>query len=575
MLSPTVYLIRAIRRKMNSNAENLKAKTRDHLVEDSVLSYMSMVCRRYQFMWLMLLAIPLSTCSAQTFTNPILASQDPWVTYDNGTYYYSESDCGLGSVCVVSSSTLTGLATATEVGVWNAPAIGPNRGEVWSPEIHKVNGWWYIYYAADNGNNDTHRLFVLKADTSNPLGTYSMANTGAPNGQLTESTNHWAIDPNVFVAADGHLYAVWSCTNNTTAAGPQNTCLARMSDALHTTGSTVVISTPTQAWEKRTAPIQEGPVGLVRNGKTYITYSGSASWTNNDYTVGLLTNTTLNILDAASWTKLGPIFDHHGTAYGTGSVVFVRSVDGTETWNMYHGYDNLSCPAYGCRNVRMQKIYWGSDGTPVLGYPVNPGVALNVPSGERGYIGTGSVLADWGDAYGDAAQGNTVDGKQVGSWTSPNRNTTSSTSLGAGWHQNFSRWNPNYQNYSLIADMRWNQTGTTSTTPKYGVIASYIDANNFYTIWIDIQYNVVATYGEAGGSVYGWQNCPLPSGFSPSAFNRLIFDKVGNEFDISVNGVLLSGGCNYRSIPLLNGQIGLITEDTKADYANVSVVDTY
>jgi GH43 family beta-xylosidase len=125
-----------------------------------------------------------ASCSAQTFTNPVLSSQDPWVTFDNGVYYYSESNCGLADICVVSSPTLTGLATAREVGVWHAPNGGPNGREIWSPEIHKVNGHWYIYYAADDGSNDNHRLFILRADSSNPLGTYSMANTGLPNGRI-------------------------------------------------------------------------------------------------------------------------------------------------------------------------------------------------------------------------------------------------------------------------------------------------------------------------------------------------------------------------------------------------------
>lgn len=32
-------------------------------------------------------------------------------------------------------------------------------------------------------------------------------------------------------------------------------------------------------------------------------------------------------------------FDHHGTAYGTGSVVFVQSPNGNEYWNLYHGIE--------------------------------------------------------------------------------------------------------------------------------------------------------------------------------------------------------------------------------------------
>lgn len=515
----------------------------------------------------------ITVARAQTFTNPIFTSQDPWITYVNGTYYYSESYCGLATICIKTSTTLTGLSSAPWIGVWNAPSGAPNTGDVWAPELHYINAQWYIYYAADNGNNDTHRLFVLQANTSNPLGSYSMANTGAPNGQLTESTGNWAIDPDVFTAADGNMYIVWSCTNGPTAAGNQNICLARMSDPLHTMGSTMMIAQPTQAWEQRTAPIEEGPVGYVRNGKTYITYSASASWVNNAYCVGLLANTSLNILDVSSWTKQGPIFDHHGTAYGPGSVVFIQSVDGHETWNLYHGFDTLRRNSP--RTIRMQKLYWGSDDTPVLAYPVNPGVALPVPSGEQGYTGTGSVLSDWGAAYGDAAEGDTVNGTVVGTWTSTNRSTSSSTSLGAGWHQNFSGWNPNFENYTLSAALQWVQTGTTSTTPKYGLYVAYSDVKNYVSVWIDIKNSVVASYAVVGGSAQGWANCSLPSGFVPGNVNTLQVQKAGNVFNISLNGTALSGACNGRSFTMLNGQIGLVTEDTLANYSSVTVTNTY
>src|SRR5215472_12251935 len=99
----------------------------------------------------------------QTFTNPIFTSQDPWIVYVGGTYYFSESNCASATVCIKSSTTLTGLSSAPWVGVWNAPASGPNSGEVWAPELHYVNGKWYIYYAADDGDNNNHRLFVLQA----------------------------------------------------------------------------------------------------------------------------------------------------------------------------------------------------------------------------------------------------------------------------------------------------------------------------------------------------------------------------------------------------------------------------
>nr|WP_239536146.1 glycoside hydrolase family 43 protein [Dyella kyungheensis] len=332
---------------------------------------------------LWLLALP---CAAETFTNPVFVGQDPWVTYEDGVYYYSSSHCGVAEICVKQSRTLTGLATAPWQGLWT-PHRGsdPNGKEIWAPELHRVNGRWVIYYAADDGDNNHHRLFALTSDgKGNGLGQFTEADTGLPHGQLDASTDHWGIDPNVFTAADGKLYLTWSCTNQGDSAFPQRICLAPMRDAVHVDGPTVFLSTPTEAWETRDKPIQEGPVGYAREGRTYITYSGSASWIPNDYAVGLLTlGKGGSPLDASAWHKSGPIFDHHGKVYGPGSVVFVPSPDGKQAWNVYHAIERLDCsPAYACRDIRMQPMRFDALGAPLLGTPVDPGVAIEKPSGD-------------------------------------------------------------------------------------------------------------------------------------------------------------------------------------------------
>ncbi|WNL44690.1 glycoside hydrolase family 43 protein [Dyella sp. BiH032] len=324
---------------------------------------------------------------AAQFTNPVFVGQDPWVTYVDGTYYYSSANCGVADICVKQSKTLTGLATAPWVGVWkHGGERAPNGKEIWAPELHRIDGRWYVYYAADDGNNDHHRLFVLSSDGGPGLGSFREADTGLPHGQLDVLPDHWGIDPNVFTAADGKRYLTWSCTNQADSAFPQRICLAPMRDAVHVGKPAVLLSTPTEPWETRDKPIQEGPVGYTRNGRTYITYSGSASWIPNDYAVGLLAlKSGGDPLDPSAWRKSGPIFDHHGKVYGPGSVVFVPSPDGRQYWNVYHAIERLDCkPAYDCRDVRMQPMSFDANGAPVLGTPVNPGVPLDVPSGEAG-----------------------------------------------------------------------------------------------------------------------------------------------------------------------------------------------
>jgi len=333
----------------------------------------------------MIVALVLSLpARSATFANPLFAGGDPWVTRVGGVYYYSASHCGAADICIKRSRSLSGLARAPWIGVWShSPGNAPNAHEIWAPELHHIGRHWYIYYAADDGNNDHHRLYVLEA--SRPEGPYAEASTGFPHGRLAESSGHWAIDPDVFTATDGRLYLTWSCTDHRDSRFPQRICLARMRDPLHVASAAVAISTPTRPWETRGKPIQEGPVGYTRAGRTYITYSGSASWIPDDYAVGLLSLAPgSSPLEASAWRKSGPIFDHHGTVYGPGSVVFVPSPDGRQWWNVYHAIDRLDCkPAYACRDIRMQPMHFDAKGAPVLGVPVEAGVALPLPSGER------------------------------------------------------------------------------------------------------------------------------------------------------------------------------------------------
>jgi GH43 family beta-xylosidase len=324
---------------------------------------------------------------SRTFSNPTFRSQDPWVVYWNGSYYYSDSDGA--AICIRRSETLTGLSTAPARVVWNTSSPGATGlTNVWAPEIHFINGVSYIYFAADRNGDRHHHLYVLQGG-ADPFAAYAPAS-------LLAVASPWGIDPDVFYGPDQNLYLIWSASDDPAGAAPQYLCLARMIDPLHAADPVVRLAAPDQPWEMRVAPIEEGPVGFIHGGITYITYSASASWVPNGYAVGLLSNRTGDLLNPADWVKSGPIFDHHDKTYGPGSVVFVPSPDRSEAWNVYHAYDQPDCPAYACRSIRMQKFIWADDGSPLLGYPFNPGVPIVRPSGD-----TGSATG-WGDSLSGA-----------------------------------------------------------------------------------------------------------------------------------------------------------------------------
>lgn len=517
-----------------------------------------------------------SADATATFTNPLFTGQDPWVTKVGGTYYYSESYCGLADICLKSSPTLTGLASAPWVGVWShGQDTDPNGRDIWKPQIHCINGNWYIYYAADNGDNNNHRLFVLQASSSNPLGSYVEGSTGLPHGQLHEYSGVWAIDPNVFTAADGKLYITFSCTHQANSNFPQNICLAMMRDALTVGGTTSYISTPDRYWETRTQPIEESPVGYTRNGNTYITYASSASWVAADYAVGVLTNTTkAKITDPSEWTKRGPIFDTHDQAYGPGSVVFVPSADASEYWVLYHGIDSTTgacaVSAYNCRDIRMQQMFFDSAGFPVLGYPVDPNVALTDPAGENGAPSGHTLVAAFGDAWGDAAIGAPGPGNVVGNWTWASADAATS-STGGAWDQLFTQHNPNPQDFEVHVDVQWQATGNSQAFPKYGVYCSYDTTDNHAELFLDVINGVLATHAVVGGVDQGWQNALLPPAFDKAQVHSLDCSKDGSTYTFIVDKDSSNPVKSQRTFSLTNGQVGLVVVDTMASYTNLTI----
>src|SRR6476620_2804751 len=102
---------------------------------------------------------------AETFANPIAPGADPWVIFHEGFYYWCASESDL-AVAVYRSERLT--ERGEKVIVWRAPSRGPHSAEIWAPELHRLDGKWYIYVAASNGKNETHRMIVLEAVGDSP-----------------------------------------------------------------------------------------------------------------------------------------------------------------------------------------------------------------------------------------------------------------------------------------------------------------------------------------------------------------------------------------------------------------------
>jgi GH43 family beta-xylosidase len=344
--------------------------------------------------------LPADLADSTTFTNPLLPTgPDPWVTVSEGFYYYMNT---VGTnLTIWKTRSIADLKNAEKRVVWRPPASGPYSHEIWAPELHFLNGKWYIYFAADAGSNQSHRLWVLENSSADPLqGQWTL------KAKLADADDKWAIDPTVFENG-GKLYAAWSGWEGD-VNGVQSIYIAELENPWTIKGRPSRISTPEYPWERvgdrdrqlKRDPernpaldveepvhidVNEGPEVLQHEDKIFMVYSASACWT-DFYELGMLTaHVSDALLDPASWKKSPfSLFwqSPKAHAYGTGHNSFFKSPDGKQDWIIYHANSE---PNQGCgehRAPRAQPFTWKADGTPDFGRPVGTGVPITRPSGE-------------------------------------------------------------------------------------------------------------------------------------------------------------------------------------------------
>ena len=317
--------------------------------------------------------------NAGTFHNPILQDgADPFAFYFDGSFYLT---CTRDrEVDIWKSPTIEALGKGAKFVAWAAPSSGPMSRHIWAPEVHQIGGRFYIYFAADDGNDASHRMYVLQG-TDQPIGPYVV------KGKVADGSDQWAIDGTVFQKRDGMLYMIWSGWPR--APGPQNLYIAPMSNPWTISGKRVEISSPTLPWERHGWPVNEAPKVLCHDGKFFVVYSASGA-TTRYHCLGMLSNTDGDLLNPGSWVKSPrPVFCQYsgpdGTVYAPGHCSLLRSPDGKEDWIFYHAKD-ADDGRWDTRSTRAQKFTWTAAGLPDFGHPIPPGVPLAPPSGERGRL---------------------------------------------------------------------------------------------------------------------------------------------------------------------------------------------
>ncbi len=326
---------------------------------------------------------PYVPATDSTFTNPLLTSgPDPWVIQKDSFYYYTNTTGG--NVRVWRTKSMSKLASAYTQTIWSKPASGPNSQNVWAPEIHFIDGKWYAYYTAGaSADLSTQRLFVLENPSADPL-----SGTWTDRGKIADpAADYFAIDGTV-LQYNNKKYLIWSGHASATDNN-QRLYIAEMLNPYTLATSRILISSPTYSWEMFGAPpgVNEGPEILKGpTGKTFLIYSASGCWT-DDYSLGMMTlKDGGDPINASDWVKNAqPVFTKNGNgqAFGPGHNAFFKSPDGKEDWIIYHANPLTGQGCKNFRSPRMQKFTWNVDGTPNFGVPVQAGLKIARPSGEK------------------------------------------------------------------------------------------------------------------------------------------------------------------------------------------------
>ena len=325
------------------------------------------------------------TASSETFRNPLLPSgPDPWVIAYKGMYFYTNST-GV-NLTLWATPDITDLRHARSKVVWVPPASGPYSKDLWAPELHRFDNRWYLYFAADDGRNENHRIYALENTSDDPLeGTWTW------KGKVADATDKWAIDVSAF-EVKGQRYMIWSGWKGD-RDGEQDIFIAHLKNPWTIDSERVQLSSPQYPWERvgdlpeRPAmphvEVNEGPEMLQHGDDLFLVYSAAGCWTDY-YALGVLrAKVGANLLDPASWRKYDHPFLHQDAVngvFGTGHNGFFKSPDGKQDWIVYHANASLHEGCGDARSPRAQPFTWNPDGTPEFGRPVPTDVPMAKPS---------------------------------------------------------------------------------------------------------------------------------------------------------------------------------------------------
>lgn len=297
---------------------------------------------------------------------------DPYVyKHTNNDYYFTASLPEYNGIALRRAKTLKGLQSAEEIMIWKKHENGPMSFHVWAPELHYLDGKWYIYFAAGMAEDVWNiRPYVLECMGEDPL-TDEWVERGMMQCADEDEFSFRAFSLDATILKNkGKNYFIWA---EKVGVGKQisNLYIAEMESPLKLKTVQVLLTTPDYDWERKGFWVNEGPAVLYRNGKIFVTYS--ASETGIDYCMGMLTiDEDADILDSRAWQKKRyPVLasDASKTIYGPGHNSFTKDEEGNDIL-VFHARTETEIvgnPLYNPnRHAMLMKFDWSDEGEPVF-----------------------------------------------------------------------------------------------------------------------------------------------------------------------------------------------------------------
>ena len=312
------------------------------------------------------------------FTNPIgeKESPDPFVTYDDVYKRYYLLFTRGREVRIFSSPTLSTLRNEENgVKVYGIEQNDGIFGSIWAPEMHKIDGKWYIYTSGArtlDGRED-RTLFVLASKTDDPLDGFTFA--GFPDPSIN------AIDPTVYRHSDGKLYMCYA------REGKGNRLhIRKMKSPTAFDGEGILLCEAELDWEKLPpyvgdSTIVEGAffVQSPNKERLFILYSANGCWS-DEYAIGVLEYKGGELVNKDSWEKdLVPLFKKGNGTFGPGHASYFLCPDKETLYIAYHSmHESNKTVTWAPRYLHVQKVYFDSTGFPYIGQPLPMGKSVGI-----------------------------------------------------------------------------------------------------------------------------------------------------------------------------------------------------